>query len=61
MNSLLEKARTGRTNALAGKVSDLGDTPSTYNTGEQFQSQRQVSPIAFISRRTPNSGSVWLH
>lgn len=65
MNSLLEKARAGRTNALAVKASNLGRTISIYDTSEQFQSQRKiapVAPIAFISRRAPqNSSSVWLH
>jgi hypothetical protein len=61
MNNLLEKARAGRTIALAGKTANLGETTSDYDSGEQFRSQRQIEPIPFISRRAQTGGSAWLH
>ena len=42
MNNLLEKARAGRTIALAAKTANLGETTSNYDSGEQFPSQRQI-------------------
>jgi hypothetical protein len=61
MNNLLEKARAGRTSALASKAANLGTPRSDYDLNTQSKSQRQIDPIAFISKRAQNSGSAWLH
>ena len=61
MNNLLEKARAGRTSALAAKATNIGTPRSDYDTDEQFKSQRQIDPIPFISKRAQSNNSAWLH
>ncbi len=63
MNNLLEKARTGRTNALAAITANMGETTSDFGASEQTGTLPLIDPIPFISRRaqTPNSGATWLH
>lgn len=61
MNNLLEKARTGRTNALAGIAENLGDAKPEAVAGARFRTQRHVNLVPFISTRAQNNGSAWLH
>ncbi|MGR3662972.1 MAG: hypothetical protein ACU0CA_17595 [Paracoccaceae bacterium] len=63
MNNLLEKARSGRTNALAGITANMGHTAPDYGVSERTGTLPQIDPIPFISKRaqTPNSSTTWLH
>ncbi|MGJ8585864.1 MAG: hypothetical protein ACSHXD_17375 [Marinosulfonomonas sp.] len=61
MNNLLEKARSGRTNALAGLAANLGDASSEAGTGARFVTKRKIDMVPFVSKRAQTNNSAWLH
>lgn len=61
MNNLLEKARSGRTSALAGLAANLGDASSEADTGERNKLRRSVDLVPFVSKRAQDRSVAWLH
>jgi len=61
MNDLMEKARTGRTDALAGRQDKTDDIVSVVVPIAEFKSSRGTEAMAFISTRAQVANSTWLH
>ena len=61
MNNLLEKARTGRTQALKGRPEEVQAAPFILKNKLTVKSTLEANPIPFISSRAQNNAPVWLH
>ncbi|MFV2034950.1 MAG: hypothetical protein ACC631_07545 [Halocynthiibacter sp.] len=61
MTNLLEKARAGRTNALAALSANSGDATATMGTGARFRTSNRYDAIPFISKRAPGEAAHWIH
>ena len=60
MDNLLQKARAGRTNALAALTANLGDTSSPLGSGARFRNTAPTSSVTFISKRPSASATHWI-
>jgi hypothetical protein len=61
MTNLMNKARTGRTNALAGLASTPGAGTEAFGNGIRFKTAYREGPVPFISKRAQNHASIWIH
>lgn len=62
MDNLLEKARAGRTNALAGATTtNPNETALKFEGIKKARVEPKIDPIPFISRRAQTGGAAWLH
>ena len=61
MTNLIQKARTGRKAALAGRDVDFTNTSQEPKAAISFRSTRRAAPVAFNSKRPQLNTGVWLH
>jgi len=61
MTDLLEKARAGRTNALAGLAASIADTSGAGSADIRFRASARADTVTFISRRTRSGEPLLLH
>jgi len=60
MTDLVEKARQGRANALAGLGSNTGANPSSAGFGTRFRSSNRHEKVTFISTRARQQANGFL-
>jgi len=61
MTNLMNKARTGRTNALAGLASNPATGLTEPGNSIRFKTVYREGPVPFISKRAQNHASIWIH
>ncbi|MBV1903717.1 MAG: hypothetical protein KUG58_08790 [Marinosulfonomonas sp.] len=61
MTNFIQKARTGRKAALAGRNVDFTKVTQEPKSAVSFRSTRRAVPVAFISKRPQVNTGVWLH
>ena len=61
MTNLLNKARAGRTNALAGLSNNPGEEISGFGANIRFKTSYREGPIPFISKRAQDQAASWIH
>ena len=61
MTNLIQKARTGRKAALAGRNVNYSKISPEPKSALSFRSTRRADPVAFISKRPQINTGVWLH
>lgn len=61
MTNLLEKARAGRTNALAGLAANIADTSGAGSSDIRFRASARGDTVTFISRRAQAGEPLLLH
>jgi len=61
MTNFIQKARTGRKAALAGRNVDFNKVAQEPKSAVSFRSTRRSVPAAFISKRPQINTAAWLH